>query len=724
MKFIFDHEKTRQYLGEWTGNNKLTIAGFFFYHVGTEEQKSQSGLLRSLLHDVLQADHSLASELLPDTWREACSLEQDQRLTLPSQTEMLQAFRSLARLNGKDRKFCLFIDGLDEFSGNLMDIVALVKDVAQASHIKLVIASRPLQPCVVAFSKYPQLRLQDLTHDDMMEYVEQNLIIHPYMKKLQGRDAPFAAELQNELVRKSSGVFLWLVIVCRTLLEGFGNFDRPHELEERIADLPVELTALFEHMLNKIDRYQAYAILLLRICENSSDLGSGDLDVLSFAVADDHEFDAMKLDPSSSRDRSQDHDTCLAFEARLRSRCCGLLEIDYNPRSVPAESSDSIDKDLGTGTVTFVHRSLLEYMQTCEFLEAVNRRQFKLGSHPDPRAALACVLFQKATATGLHENTTYGQRSRQLFLASLNQVPSSVLPTLRNLCLLLGHYQYPTYDFVDGSIANRDAINGRHLTWFRNAVVSETSAAKVALLIAIETGFVELFRAVWEYHGRPELSSQSLGSAPLWHAIRRPYLDTWCAAENKFPSKSMIRSLLSAGVDVNDRADPGAKHSAAGQITPWKELLHMARIPQTLQVQLQYDLEIFQLFLDNGANLEQGRTMVAGTLSLLKHNSFKFCEAESEASFRQFWDCLARRVDAVTSMSTAPRASPGTAGEPVLHTDSRASATPPDDGLQRREKRKAFDELEVAEPFPKRYEQSGRNHGTGFVEYILRTSGV
>lgn len=49
MKFLADHDETRTRSRPWTGDKTLIVAKFFFWHAGTPLQKSQEGLLRSLL---------------------------------------------------------------------------------------------------------------------------------------------------------------------------------------------------------------------------------------------------------------------------------------------------------------------------------------------------------------------------------------------------------------------------------------------------------------------------------------------------------------------------------------------------------------------------------------------------------------------------------------------------------------------------------------------------
>ena len=75
MKYIYDSRHTAEYLREW-GCKRLSItsqcciASFFFWNSGTDMQKSQQGLLRSLLFQVLGHNPNLIPLVLPAQWAE------------------------------------------------------------------------------------------------------------------------------------------------------------------------------------------------------------------------------------------------------------------------------------------------------------------------------------------------------------------------------------------------------------------------------------------------------------------------------------------------------------------------------------------------------------------------------------------------------------------------------------------------------------------------------
>ena len=54
MKFLQNHEKTLSALKAWSGSKQILTTSFFFWRAGTEMQKSQHGLLKTLLFHVLR----------------------------------------------------------------------------------------------------------------------------------------------------------------------------------------------------------------------------------------------------------------------------------------------------------------------------------------------------------------------------------------------------------------------------------------------------------------------------------------------------------------------------------------------------------------------------------------------------------------------------------------------------------------------------------------------
>ncbi len=343
MKFLYSHPKTLRLLQEWAASCDVTIGSFFFWALGLEEQKSQAGLARAVLYNLLEPERGLIQSLLPSMWRETYASD-DLRVSPPSPAEMKIALTRMACLDRTHtRKYCFFIDGLDEYSGKFADGIAFVKALAAVPYVKVIVSSRPIPDCVDAFSSCPRLELQDLTNGDIRQYVAEVVGSHPYMVGLHAAEPFGAASIIAELISKASGVFLWIILACRSLLQGFAAFDRITELRTRVNDLPEELRDLFQHMLSKIERrYQSQAAKLLHVCyANHLCQDSGPLPTLGLALVDEYDMDINRIPAPFHMDMvdirpkpfgqpltiRQKVSKCEMLEGRLRSRCWGLLEV-------------------------------------------------------------------------------------------------------------------------------------------------------------------------------------------------------------------------------------------------------------------------------------------------------------------------------------------------------------------------------------------------------------
>jgi hypothetical protein len=74
MRFIVDDPRIHGYLEGWTRNETLEAHSFFFWASGEVEQRSQAGLLRSILQDVLQKHPDFIALVFGEEWRKHLEL--------------------------------------------------------------------------------------------------------------------------------------------------------------------------------------------------------------------------------------------------------------------------------------------------------------------------------------------------------------------------------------------------------------------------------------------------------------------------------------------------------------------------------------------------------------------------------------------------------------------------------------------------------------------------
>ena len=172
MNFVVQHERTRAFLDS-TGH-QTTLLTFFFWENGVELQKSQLGLLRSLAYQLLD---STPPKKRLQTW---CDVIRPKFASLPTAWTSDRLFQLLATLlQTSDQRFCLFLDGLDEFKGQpdmVGPIMALLGAFEGHAHFKICISSRPEPELESLYKNCPCLTMQNFTRSDIRKYVEDKLL--------------------------------------------------------------------------------------------------------------------------------------------------------------------------------------------------------------------------------------------------------------------------------------------------------------------------------------------------------------------------------------------------------------------------------------------------------------------------------------------------------------------------------------------------------------------
>jgi hypothetical protein len=154
MRYIYHNSQTQRYLTRWAAPSPFS---------GTVEQRSQIGLLRSLIFEILRQHRKLIPIVLPWHWGRRCSqlldpsrIRERDEWILP---KLVQAFKKLIQQDTVQLKLCLFIDGLDEYDGDHLQIAQMFQDICSSPNVKVCVSSRPLLVFKNAFGDLPGLGL-------------------------------------------------------------------------------------------------------------------------------------------------------------------------------------------------------------------------------------------------------------------------------------------------------------------------------------------------------------------------------------------------------------------------------------------------------------------------------------------------------------------------------------------------------------------------------------
>ncbi|KAH6845538.1 hypothetical protein B0I37DRAFT_380479 [Chaetomium sp. MPI-CAGE-AT-0009] len=402
MKFLTDHPNTRQLLNEWAGEKKLIMAKHYFWSSGTAIQKSQEGLFRSLLLQILNQNPEIIPDVCPDRWEAPFA----DAFSPWSRTQLITAFDKLGSLKTSGYRICLFIDGLDEYYGDHAELVSVIRRMGASDNIKICVSSRQWLEFSDEFEKSGRaLYLQDLTHDDIRRYIHDELNKDSRFKRLQKRNKAEAQKLEKEITERAHGVFLWVFLVVRSLLRGLRNEDEISDLQRRLRELPNDLREYFDRMLVTIeDVYkERTARLFLTMSQAKTtfplmafyfmDLGDGSAspEFLNYWLVT-HPDEAKALETK---------------KRQLIAQCKDLIFITADPGT----------GELFSQRVGFLHRTVGDYLQTTDVKPKL--LQMAGADFNADKVLLKTNLGQLRSLIHLHHRTHIQPHVQQWILGSL-----------------------------------------------------------------------------------------------------------------------------------------------------------------------------------------------------------------------------------------------------------------------------------------------------------------
>ncbi|KAF5971128.1 ankyrin 3 [Fusarium coicis] len=233
MKFIYQESKKKD------RNHQILTASFFFNARGEILEKTVSGMYRSLLLQLFRGFPDLECvlddpELLPQN-QSVCP-------PLNALKDLLRA--AIAKLG--QRSFRCFIDALDECDEQqVMDLVEYFEDLAEQCtednvDLRICFSSRHYPYIDIKFGIRIILE-EEIGHgSDLESYIKSNLRI---------KDKSLLAELQEKMLQKAAGVFLWVVLVVDIMNKE--NCRGRLAVRRRLEQIPSGLSDLFKDLLKR-----------------------------------------------------------------------------------------------------------------------------------------------------------------------------------------------------------------------------------------------------------------------------------------------------------------------------------------------------------------------------------------------------------------------------------------------------------------------------------------
>lgn len=609
-----------EYLRRWAGDQRLIMASFYFWAAGTTAQKSHKGLFKTLLSQLLREFPEAIPFTSPKQWG-VLSLFNEVAREVPER-ELRNMFKRAMRHISSKAKVALFVDGLDEFEGDLEPLISTMRDViSHSSSVKLCTASRPWNEFQEAFKDVPSLRLQDLTRSDIQKYVEARFNENQQYMALRDRETRLSDDLVSSVISKASGVFLWVKIVVSSLLAGLSQADRPSDLKRRLEDLPEDLEGLYERILDNIDPfYLEHAteyFTLMKTCPEPPP-------ALLFSFADEENLLDLPDRLLSYYDKKEGtknlFDRVKDIATRLNSRCKGLLEVtgSMDPRR-PIYMQPK-------PTIQYLHRTVRDFIDSPNTTRRLGRY---LPSSYDPHLKLlyANVVLDAKFSPYMTQRAMMKDVMYHAGRVSTNSTQE----------LVRGLDRY--YETLSTRCANEKS-SGLKLR-SPNGVYDAMSLEQQFLCFAIECGVVGYINAKVDDGGSILLSRDRLLEIsfrefsptsfrrPLWNFVKRGFkIPTEVSYSllhipflhfSPLPSDrqaEVVKALLKRGADPNQEFK--FRLNAAGMVTtPWRLFIgeiicaFLSTSRSARKARLADLGEITRLMIDCGANVNPSNVEAA-----------------------------------------------------------------------------------------------------------------
>lgn len=380
MRYISQHQKTTHFLEKWAADKPLITAAFYFWTSGTPEQRSQTGLLRYLLHQMLFQRKEMIPWVFPELWLRCQDTKSRVTAVLDWTTEVLILVlqRFLWDAAGKIR-VCLFIDGLDELDGDQEELIELVRFIVDLSpgDFKVCVSSRPWPIFEKSFSDVPHIQLQDLSVGDIRQYVDDYLDSAPKVRRIAKKEPDSFIRLKARIAQNADGVFLWATLCTKTLVARIAIGDTATDLDAKLAQFPTDLDDLYRYLLftdrpQKELQEQSRTLQIIRareiVCDFTKDESSSSMTAYQLALADQGEA----LDTHTEVKQPSDTEVMEMYQTlktHLASRCADLVVLHCNDSSsARTQGARFLDEDntnsrlLAQSRVGYIHRTVRDFL--------------------------------------------------------------------------------------------------------------------------------------------------------------------------------------------------------------------------------------------------------------------------------------------------------------------------------------------------------------------------
>ncbi|KAL7973660.1 hypothetical protein HDV63DRAFT_413759 [Trichoderma sp. SZMC 28014] len=241
MKFLFEEAKMSS-----NEASPQIILSFFFLARGTDDEKSTTGLYRSLLHQLFQKIPETKDSL---EWMTADGAKTVQRNRWQDASLKQTLGHAVQKLGC--RSLTIFVDALDECNQDqVTDMISFFEELCDGTNkrqlsLRVCFSSRHY-PTVTIQQGIEVILEEESGHtDDIKQYIKSKLRV----PKSNKTDSLRYDSLRQEILTKSSGIFLWVVLVLDILNQECSKSIK--KMRDRLKEIPPRLNDLFQMILTR-----------------------------------------------------------------------------------------------------------------------------------------------------------------------------------------------------------------------------------------------------------------------------------------------------------------------------------------------------------------------------------------------------------------------------------------------------------------------------------------
>lgn len=369
---------------------------FYDYRAGSGLANNVVGMLRMFLYQLTRKFTNIKTRLEQVT--------QNEELDFSSSESLLHVM--CETLATSDLRICAFIDGLDEYKGNYVELLQSCQILLDRTSIKLCVASRPEAEVSKVLKTAPEIYLQDYNRASMDSYYTGKVA----QLTVDNIDAAslFNDVVRNELINRAEGVILWFRLAWDEITRAFTPDWTEDQLYDFIEALPIGLDAMYQRILSSIPPlHRQEAAIILHIYDKFQQLSEAgfkttELEYLLGAYHFLADMDDIGLKLSKL-------DSCTDFVIRVKTLLRGLLEFFQVSR-------DSRDVRLGPSEMDtrLIHKTLSSYLSEVMWVSQNLPVSFQ-NKFPDSFCfRLYSTLISAAAADGLLSNAQVKRMQQEL----------------------------------------------------------------------------------------------------------------------------------------------------------------------------------------------------------------------------------------------------------------------------------------------------------------------